>query len=271
MHNLRLKQSLGQNFLKDQNIAKKIVRSIKIDRSSVIIEIGPGSGAITGLLLENFNTVIAVEIDKRFAEIIKEKFSRFGNIIIKNDDFLKINLKSLYAEYGRLNIVGNLPYHITSPVLFKMFESKNYINSAFLMVQREVGKRILSSPNGKDRGILSVLSQYYCKVSSLFKVSRNVFYPVPKVDSLFIQFEFKKKPDSAAKNEELLRNIVKSAFGKRRKYLRNSLKESNNIDIDALNKICDLTRRPEELTVEEFVDLTNKIYSLKDTNAYREN
>ena len=260
MNNLRLKKSLGQNFLRDKNVAKKIVKYIEVNRDSTIIEIGPGDGAITGLLLEKFKKVIAFEIDKRFVNIIKEKYSNFQNFEILCEDFLKINIKEYYDKFDKLNIVGNLPYHITSPVLFKMFVNRMYLNSVYLLVQREVGDRILSPCQTKERGILSVFSQYHCNVKSLFNVSKNVFYPVPKVNSKFIRFEFIDRPKSEVNDEELFKNIVKLSFGKRRKYLRNSLKEIIKIDVNELSRVFNLNRRPEELTVKEFTELTNLIY-----------
>jgi len=260
MYDLRLKQSLGQNFLKDKNVAKKIVKYIEVDKDSTIIEIGPGDGAITGLLLEKFKQVIAVEIDKRFVDIIRKRYSSFPNFEILCEDFLKIDIRKFNDIYGKLNIVGNLPYHITSSVLFNMFENRRYINSAYLMIQREVSSRIVSPHKTKGRGILSVFSQYYCSVKSLFNVSKNVFYPVPKVDSSFIKFDFFERPKPEVKDEKLFISVVKLAFGKRRKYLRNSLKEMKIVDISALKEVFNLDRRPEELTVKEFVELTNLIY-----------
>ncbi|MFC1562583.1 ribosomal RNA small subunit methyltransferase A [candidate division KSB1 bacterium] len=159
-----------------------------------------------------------------------------------------------------MNIVGNLAYHITSPVLFKLFENRKYINRAYLMVQREVGDRITSPCKTKDRGILSVFSQYYCNVRSLFSVSKNVFYPVPKVDSLFIRFGFLEGSIYQVKDEELFRKVVKLAFGKRRKYLKNSLSEVDKLDIQSLSGEFNFNRRAEELSVQEFVVLSNLIY-----------
>ncbi len=155
-----------------------------------------------------------------------------------------------------------MPYHITSSILFKMFDNRDCVNSVYIMVQREVGERILSGPYSKSRGILSVLSQYYCKVHSLFSVSKNVFIPKPKVDSLFISLEFYGIPKPDVMDEALFRNVVKQTFGKRRKYLKNSLKELADIDFESLEGKFDLKRRPEELTVEEFVELTNAIYKM---------
>jgi len=260
MHNLRLKQTLGQNFLRDKNVAKKIVKHISVDKNSTIMEVGPGDGAITGLLIEKFKNVIAIEIDNRFADVIKEKYSNFQNFIIICDDFTKIDLKKFYKKYGKLTIVGNIPYNITSSVLFKSFENRKYINCLYVMVQKEVGDRILSQNKTKKRGILSVLSQYYSEVKSLFLVSRNVFYPVPKVNSIFLKFDFYENPQPKLKDEGLFRNIIKLTFGKRRKLMKNSLKDLKEVDVNSICEIFDLNRRPEELTVTEFVKLTNLIY-----------
>lgn len=260
MHNLRLKQTLGQNFLRDKNVAKKIVKHIDADKNSSIMEVGPGDGAITGLLIEKFKNVIAIEIDNRFVDIIKEKYSNSPNFTIIFDDFTKIDLIKFYDRYGKLTIVGNIPYNITSSVLFKSFENRKCIDCLYLMVQKEVGDRILSKNKTKKRGILSVLSQYYSEVKSLFLVSRNVFYPVPKVDSIFLKFDFYENPRPKLKDKGLFRNIVKLTFGKRRKLLKNSLKDLKEIEINSISELFDLNRRPEELTVTEFVKLTNLIY-----------
>ncbi len=260
MYDFRLKQSLGQNLLRDKNVAKKIVNSIDIENNSNVIEIGPGDGAITGLLLEKFKRVIAVEIDKKFIRVLKEKYSDYNNFIILCDDFLKIDIKDFFNRYGNLNIIGNLPYHITSPVLFKLFENKECINRAYLMVQREVGDRIISPCRTKSRGILSVFSQYYCNVKALSRISKNVFYPVPKVDSSFLRFDFTKEKIFEVNNEELFRKVVKLTFGKRRKYLKNTLCEIEKLETKSLSEEFNLNKRPEELTVQEFVKLTNLIY-----------
>ena len=256
MYDFRLKKSLGQNLLRDKNIAIKILKHIDIENDSVIVEIGPGDGAITGLLLERFKKVIAVEIDRKFVERLKERYLDSEKFTILCDDFLKVDIEKFYNKYGKLNIVGNLPYHITSPVLFRLFNERKFINQAYLMVQREVGERIVSPCKTKNRGILSVFSQYFCNVNSLFSVSKNVFYPVPKVDSLFMKLDFIKENAPEVKDEELFRKIVKLTFGKRRKYLKNSL---NEIETISLNEEFNLNRRPEELTVAEFVKLTNLV------------
>lgn len=158
MYDLQLKQSLGQNFLHDKNVARKIVSHIDVSGDDTVVEIGPGGGAITGLLSEKCGRVIAVEIDRRFAELIREKYSSVSNLVIRWEDFLKTELRELYDRYGIFTVVGNLPYHITSSILFKMFDSRDCVDSAYIMVQREVGERILSGPNSKSRGILSVFS-----------------------------------------------------------------------------------------------------------------
>jgi len=259
MYGVQLKQSLGQNFLHDKNVARKIVSHIKVSGDDTVVEIGPGDGAITGLLAEKCGRVVAVEIDGRFAGLLREKYSSVSNLIVRHEDFLKTDIRELYDRYGILTIVGNLPYHITSSILFKMFDNRDCVNAVCIMVQREVGERILSRPYSKSRGILSVLSQYYCKVRSLFPVSKNVFIPKPRVDSLFISLEFYENPEPDASDEKLFRNVVKHTFGKRRKYLKNSLEGLADIDLESLGGKFNLKKRPEELTVDEFIELTNAI------------
>ncbi len=254
------KQSLGQNFLVDDNIARKIVREMILTNEDVVFEIGAGQGALTSHLAQNAKHLIAIEIDGRVVAELKNKVSQ--NVEILHHDFLKISLTSFKNKLNqKLRLVGNIPYHLTSPILFKFFEERTAIEDATIMVQHEVARRIVAKPNTKDYCILSVFSQYYGEPKLLFNVSPTCFYPKPKVVSsvLYIKIHEERKPDL---NDELLRIVVKTAFGKRRKTLRNSLSYLPLTE-DKINKVLMidlfLDKRPEQLTVQQFVQLTNRI------------
>ena len=254
----RPKKSLGQNFLRDENILRKIAESVNISIGDVVIEIGPGQGALTKHLLNKPINLIAIEVDKRSVQLLKERYGEKVQLIHRN--ILDVDLKELtHHNVERLHIVGNIPYNLTSEILFWLFDSRSLVSDATLMVQFEVARRLVALPRTKDYGILSVFTQFYTDCNILFKVSRNCFFPKPEVDSAVIQLNFNKHLPEC--NEQLFRSIVRSTFGKRRKTLRNGLK-SLDFDDEVLDQISfDLTRRPEELSVFEFLELTNTLCS----------
>jgi 16S rRNA (adenine1518-N6/adenine1519-N6)-dimethyltransferase len=243
----------GQNYLQDQNIIKKIISEIDPKENDTIIEIGPGQGAITKLLLESKAKLTAVEIDKR---VIDELKNRFPDLNLIQSDFLKLDLNQLKdSSKKKFRIVGNIPYNITSPILFKLFENNTILNDAVFMVQYEVAKRMTAKIGSKDYGILSVLLQYFGQTEIAFKVSRNVFYPKPNVDSAIVHIFFNEIRDDHLFNKRFI-SIVKSAFGNRRKTLKNSLGNSIFTEIDFSRSAIDLSLRAEQLNVENFIQLT---------------
>lgn len=246
---IRPVKSLGQNFLKDENIIKKIINEINPLPNETVIEIGPGEGALTKHLIKSEAAFTAVEYDRRAVEHLQIEFP---SLKIIQSDFLKFDLKSLSKD--KLRIVGNIPYNITSPIIFKMLENRELINDSVMMIQYEVAKRITSKIGTKDYGILSVLLNTFAETKFCFKVSPNVFYPKPKVDSAVIHIYFNKKIDPDL-NEELFIKLVKASFNNRRKTLKNSL--SNSIfRVYDLNKIdFDFSKRAEQLTISEFINL----------------
>ena len=259
---IRPKQSLGQNFLTDDNIARKIVSELDLNNDDVVVEIGPGQGALTKHLIGKAKKLFAVEIDKRVINVLQEKFSP-QDVEIIHGDFLDVRLADLQKiSSTKLRLVGNIPYHLTSPILFKAFEEKNAVRDITMMIQREVARRIAAKPNNKDYGILSVFAHYYGTPKSRFNVSPNCFYPKPKVTSTVIQITFHDEYDNYG-NENLFNIIVRTVFGKRRKTLSNSLSYlpyDEKIVESLLEKIdFPLDKRPEQLTIEQFIDLTNKI------------
>lgn len=243
----------GQNYLQDNNILNKIVEEIHPDKNDLIIEIGPGTGLLTTKLAASGADIIAIEIDKRVKEELAEKFPE---VTIKNEDFLKTDLKEINSVRNKtLRIAGNIPYNLTSPIIFKLIENADFIKDAVLMVQYEVARRITAEKGSRDYGILSVILKYFSDVKFCFKVSPNVFYPKPKVYSAVIHIFMKK-----LKIDENLRKtfieIVKASFGKRRKILKNSLAESIFADVDFSSSGIDLSLRAEQLDVNEFEVLT---------------
>lgn len=259
------KKYLGQNYLIDENISRNIVSLFNVKSNDLVIEIGPGRGALTKYLIEKNSNLIAVELDKNNCDILSNKFPKLNLI---NEDFLTLDLNETLKKYftvsrsarlHRLRVIGNIPYSITSGILFKLVENREIIHDAQLMIQEEVAQRIASLPNSKEYGILSVQLQVFSKPKLLFKVSKNCFYPKPRVDSRIISFDFTGNQEHKIKDVEFFRKFVRAAFSTRRKTLRNSLKNIN-INTDELDIDFDFSRRAESLDTEEFIELSNYIY-----------
>lgn len=238
----------GQNFLKDKNILRKITEVINPQENDKIIEIGPGEGALTKLLSNSGADVTAIEIDKRVIEHLKETYPE---VKIINQDFLEIDLTQF--ESFDLRVVGNIPYNITSPIIFKLIENYNLIRDAVFMVQYEVAKRMTAKKGTKDYGILSVLLSYFADTEFCFKVSPNVFYPKPKVFSAVVKIKFKKNLDESL--NKIFVQIVKAAFGNRRKTLKNSLSNSIFAQLNFSGCDVDLSLRAEQLDLSDFIKL----------------
>lgn len=250
------KKRFGQHFLIDKNIIRKIVKEFSPKENDLIVEIGPGQGALTYELLKYSKNLLVVEIDKNLAVELQNKFP---SITIINKDILECDFSTEFFN-DKFRIIGNLPYYITSQIIFKCFESYTKIKDSLFMVQKEVAERIVASPKSKDYGILSVLSQFYSKPKILFHVSRNVFYPKPEVDSSIIYFEMKDRLDLTESEEKIFRKIVKTAFNQRRKTLRNSLRNLFDITDKTLSENFfslqfDFSRRAEELSLDDFIYL----------------
>lgn len=245
-------KKLGQNYLKDKNIIEKIVREIDPGKDDQIIEIGPGLGALTAGLAEKSKYLTLIEIDRR---VIEELKSRFSDANIIEGDFLKINIESILERRRTVKVVGNIPYNVTSPILFKLISLREKINESVLMVQDEVARRLTASYRTKDYGILSVILSYFGDVKYRFRISPNVFHPKPKVHSAVIHIYFNNKRDNEL-DEELFIKIVKASFGHRRKTLKNSLSNGIFKDYDFSAIDFDFSKRAEELKVSDYVYLT---------------
>ena len=252
MNFLKPKRKFGQNFLTDDNIAKDIVSFLSDSKTKTIIEIGPGKGILTKYLLKiSHKEIKFVEIDEECVSYLKNKYPNIEKHLI-NDDFLNINLNSFKQP---LSIIGNFPYNISSQILFKIYENKNIVNEMIGMFQLEVAERICSNYGTKKYGILSVLIQAFFEVKMMKKIKPNSFFPIPKVDSAVIKIS--KKTDTINCDEILFKKIVKQSFGQRRKTLRNSLKIFNITDIKKEDTI--FAKRPEQLSVSDFIYLTNLV------------
>jgi 16S rRNA (adenine1518-N6/adenine1519-N6)-dimethyltransferase len=240
------KKKLGQNFLLDKNIPKKIVRESGIREGDRVLEIGPGFGALTTAILETVPSFTAIEKDRELARFIREEHPQIELI---EGDFLKAPLEPLAAG-GKLHVLGNIPYSITSPILFRLLDNRHLVASATLMMQHEVAQRIAAVPSTKEYGILAVQMQAFCDVKYLFKVSRSVFKPRPEVDSAVIRMV--PKAADPVEDCEGFRLFVRRAFHQRRKTLWNNLKEY--YDTSAVPEAT-LKLRAEALSVPELITL----------------
>ncbi len=252
------KKSLGQNFLIDNNIINNIIKSIDAKTDDLIIEVGPGEGAITSKLC-NFNCkVYSFEIDKR----LMNKLLKIENENIKVifEDFLKIDLNKFLQEkkYSSVIYIGNLPYYITTPIITKIINEGNP-EEMIIMVQKEVGNRFMAKPSTREYSSISVYLQYYFDISKVCLVSKNCFYPVPKVDSIVIKMKKIKRDSSIDINK--FNELIRAAFQYKRKNLNNNLKKYNLLTIEKylITKGKSLKNRAEELTIDEFVELSKLI------------
>jgi len=262
---LRPKRSLGQNFLHDENISRKIINSISPQPSDVMVEIGPGKGALTKYLAGRVKNLIVVEIDDRMIHVLREytgDVTGEPGTTILHADFLETDLSEIARQIGqRLRIVGNVPYHITSPILFHVLDYRGAVIDLTIMIQKEVARRIVAQPGTKDYGILSVFCQLFTDPKVLFDVSPNAFTPRPKVTSSVVQFHILEAPRYPIVDERFLRMVIRGVFGKRRKTLRNSLGYLFENGLPADLPDVDLMRRPEDLSIVELVNLANKLCS----------
>lgn len=248
------KKYLGQNFLFDPSILKKIVEVSGINENDIVVEIGPGYGNLTKLLSQKVKKVIAIEIDSGLYKKLKEDLKDFKNIELVHGDALKYP----YENIGTFKVVANIPYYITTPLIFRLFEARENLRSMTLTVQKEVAKRIVAIPGSKDYGVLSIAVKYYGTPELKFIIPKGAFRPVPKVDSAVIHVEIKEDLKTFVKDERLFFKIVRTAFSQRRKMLLNSLKVlSKNINEILIRADIDPKRRAETLTIDDFVRIAN--------------
>lgn len=259
--NFNLKKKFGQNFIIDENIIDSIINKAEIDATTLVLEIGPGTGSLTYKLAKKAKNVLCYEIDVTLKEILKNNLQEFNNVDIIYEDFLKADVINQIKKYNfeKLYIVANLPYYITTPILIKLVEDQITVDKIVVMVQKEVGDRFKAKPNSRDYNSLSVYLNYYFNVKKLLDVSRNVFIPKPNVDSIVV--EFTKKERKKLKDEQLFFKLVRDSFKQKRKNLRNNL---NGYDLDKIEEVLkkynfDLTTRAEQLDIDIFIDIANNL------------
>lgn len=271
--NLHPVKQMGQNFLKDPSTAAMIVSRSGLDKEEIVLEIGAGLGALTFQLAPQAHKVYALEKDSRLAQLLKTEVlvGKCENVVVLCDDILRVCVDQLLdATHRRLVVVGNLPYRISSQILIRLLHQRQFINRAILMFQVEMARRITAPPGTKSYGRLAAMLQYCAQTVSVADIKAHMFYPKPRVDSQVLAITFRRKPEYPAKDEALLFQLIKAAFGKRRKTLKNALnnsqlnKERLHLDAAATTYLLetvgiDPNRRPETLGIGEFVRLSNRI------------
>ncbi len=262
MENFQFKKKYGQNFLKDDSIPNKIVSASNIPEDTLVIEIGPGAGSLTKKLASVAKQVLAYEVDLSLEEILDDVLYQHSNVDIIYDDFLKRNLEEDLKnyEYQHLYVVANLPYYITTPILMHLIESRLLIDQVVVMVQKEVGDRFCAKPKTRDYGSITVFLNYYFNIRKLFDVSRNCFVPKPNVDSVILSLK-RKENFLEVIDFSFFSQLVRDSFQYKRKNLRNNLK---NYDLPKIESVLQkfnyqLTSRAEELPLEVFVEMSNKL------------
>jgi 16S rRNA (adenine1518-N6/adenine1519-N6)-dimethyltransferase len=263
------KKEFGQNFLVDPSTPEMIIRKSGIEKGSNIIEIGPGLGALTKAAAGFGDFVYGIEKDKRLVPILKNELEKSlcRNVEIINQDILKTDLEDLFSSSKKNYLIGNLPYNISSQILFMAVDHKEKIEKCVFMLQKELAQRIAASKGTKDYGRISVVLKYHADLKIIAGLKPSLFYPRPKVDSSVIVIDFNKKNSVKAADENLFHEIVKLSFGQRRKTLRNSLGKGVK-DKAALEEIftglgLSLSSRGEDLDLEDYIMLTNKFFEFK--------
>ena len=259
---LHTKKVFGQNFLTEPGIVRKIADECVLSDDSCAIEIGPGIGALTEQLAKRAGKVMAFEIDERLKEVLPYSLADYGNVEVRFEDFLNVDVKSvvdeIQKEYSDVMVAANLPYYITTPLLFKIFESEANISRIVVMMQKEVADRFAATPNSKDYNALSIITQYLYDVRIVLKVSRNVFEPKPNVDSSVVEFK-KKKDIIPVDNQQAFFNLVKACFDQRRKTMLNNygkyLNDKEKAKAQLAKAGIEESRRAESLTLQDFIKL----------------
>ena len=252
----KARKRFGQNFLQDTGMIRKIVRAIAPAGKDHLVEIGPGMGAITELLLEENGQLDVIELDRDLIPGLRVKFFNYPEFTLHEADALKFDFAKLRKTDEKLRIVGNLPYNISTPLIFHLLSFQGLIHDMHFMLQKEVVERLAAKPGTGEWGRLSVMAQYYCDIENLFLVPPECFKPQPKVESAIVRMTPKQQPTHQALDEKILGETLRLAFAQRRKTLRNNMKGYVTVEqLEALD--LDPQRRPETLSLEEFVKLAN--------------
>lgn len=272
-YNLDLKKKFGQNFLTSEEILEEVISKAKISKDDIILEIGPGIGTLTSKLLETGAEVISVEVDLELIQPLKDRFFMYDNFTIISADILKVDIyteilrilkeKKKYLGNRKIKVVANIPYYITTPIIFKLLENRNIVSEIYIMVQKEVAERICAKIGTKESSSITYMVSYYTEYLWDIYVDKTKFIPSPKVDSKVIALRFREKPYPEVKNEELYFEIIRSAFLHRRKTFLNSISASNKIDKKVISSVMeelgiDLRIRAEKITDEMYADIVDK-------------
>lgn len=255
--NIRPSKRLGQNFLVDKNIQRKIIAACEFDSSDTVLEIGAGRGELTRLIAAKARRVWALEIDKDLLPVLEENLEDITNVKVISGDILRFNFRQIKSK---VKAFGNIPYYITTSIIEHLLKYRDLIDVVFLTVQKEFAKRITALPGSKDYGSFSCFAQYYTQPKILFTIHKGSFRPQPKVDSCFLRLEIRRKPAVKVENEKSLFKIIRASFNQRRKTLRNSLK--GIIPLPKLQLFfnryhIDPNIRPEALALQDFANLAN--------------
>lgn len=264
-YEIRPKKYLGQNFLVDHKLADEIISMCRLSSMDWALEIGPGLGALTRRLADSVKKVIAVEKDRRVCAALLELMRGFGNVQIICEDFLELDLIRALSECPpKIKAIGNLPYYITTPIIEKLIISRDNFSSIFITVQKEVGERICAKPGTKVYGSFSCFVQFHAKPVALLEIGKRAFYPQPAVDSVFMELSVLPRPPIEVGDTARFFNIIRAAFGKRRKMMLNSLLYCASLGLDKSGVAALLERagikptaRAEELSLEDFAKISN--------------
>jgi 16S rRNA (adenine1518-N6/adenine1519-N6)-dimethyltransferase len=264
------KKKLGQHFVVDPHVLRRIVECAALEDKDIVLEIGAGLGSLTVPLAQRVQKIYALEVDPRLAGVLRGQFSGSDQVEVFLADALKFDFVPLFRKCQRkMKVVANLPYEISSPMIFRLFKEREYFSLLVLMLQMEVARRVVAKPGTKDYSPLSLWSQLYTKARIVFAVSPEAFHPQPKVDSAVVKFEILQKPSIEIKDEETLRRVIRSAFAYRRKTLANAihLGEFTHLPMSKIHQALQFaginpTARGEALSLEQFRDLSRVVSGL---------
>ena len=262
-HGLSPRKRFGQNFLIREELAERIVEQCRLDPDDVAVEIGPGAGALTLGLARRVRHLVAVEKDRGLAALLREELSGFPGVDLLEADFLEVGLAALATAHdaGKLVVVGNIPYNITTPILERLFEQRAAVKSAVLLVQKEYAERLAAAAGTPEYGSLTLFARYHALLEPLMPVRASAFWPRPEVDSMLVRFLLRERPPVEVPDEAVLFRIIRGSFQMRRKQLINTLAETLELGKERIERMCrqarvDPQRRGETLTLEEFARLT---------------
>ena len=257
---LKPKKKLGQNFLIDKNIQRKIINACALKSEDTVLEIGSGRGELTEFIADKVACVYAVEIDAALSAVLKNKFRGHTNVKIIKRDILELNLRRYFSKYkNNIKVMGNIPYYITTPIIEHLLAFRDKLGTIFISVQKEFAKRITATPGSKDYGAFSCFLQYYTHPQILFFIKNNSFRPAPRVDSCLLRLKIRRQPPVKIKNEGLFFKIIRTAFNQRRKVLKNSLGgivSPQRLNIFFKQYKINPNIRPEDLGLTDFANLT---------------